>query len=47
MNGMQILNTGFPDREGTDQSGTKDVTGKALFPTFKSVVEAKGEGWVS
>lgn len=48
MKGMQILNAGFPEREGTDQSSTKDVTGKAIFQDFKKVVEAgKGEGWAS
>jgi signal transduction histidine kinase len=48
MKGMQILNAGFPDREGTDQSSTKDITGKAIFQDFKKVVEAgKGEGWAS
>ena len=47
VNGMQILNVGFPEREGTDQCCTQDVNGKPIFQEFKRVVEAKGEGWVS
>jgi cytochrome c len=47
MNGIQILNAGFPNLEGTDGGSTKDVTGKPIFPEFKKTVAAKGEGWVS
>lgn len=47
LNGMQILNTGFPALEGTDQCCTKDATGKMVFQEFKRVLEANGEGWVS
>ena len=48
MNGIQILNAGFPEREGIDGSTFKDATGKLIWPDFmKAVKSSKGAGWAS
>ncbi|HVO45894.1 MAG TPA: cache domain-containing protein [Steroidobacteraceae bacterium] len=48
MNGMQFLNAGFPEREGTDGGKTKDANGKVIFQEFIRVVQSdKGAGWAS
>jgi methyl-accepting chemotaxis protein len=48
MKGVQILNAGFPEREGTDQSKFKDADGKLLYPEFMKVVQSStGSGWVT
>ena len=48
MKSKQILNAGFPEREGLDQSKFKDATGKLLWPEFVKVAKSsKGSGWVT
>jgi len=48
MKGTQILNAGFPEREGSDQSKFKDATGKLVWPEFVKVAKSsKGSGWVT
>ena len=41
-----LLNPAFPEREGTNPHGEKDVNGKAFHDAFLRVVQAKGSGWV-
>jgi cytochrome c len=41
-----LLNPAFPQREGTNVTGKKDVTGKLYHDEFIKVVESKGSGWV-
>ena len=45
LNGIQILNPAFPEREGKDQTAVKDANGKPIFLEFKKVIQTKGEGW--
>ena len=48
MKEIQLLNAGFPEREGIDGSKFKDTTGKLIWPDFmKAVRSTKGAGWVS
>jgi signal transduction histidine kinase len=41
-----LLNPAFPQREGTNPHGAKDVNGKAYHDEFLKVVQDKGAGWV-
>jgi cytochrome c len=48
MEGIQILNAGFPEREGIDGSRFKDASGKMIWPDFvKAVQSSEGSGWVT
>lgn len=48
MTGIQYLNAGFPEREGKDQSGTKDSNGKDILMEFQKTVKSKsGAGWAN
>lgn len=44
MNGL--LNPTFPEREGTNVHGDKDVKGKLFHDEFMKVIRSKGSGWV-
>ncbi len=41
-----LLNPAFPQREGTNVHGQKDVNGKLFHDEFMKVVQSKGAGWV-
>ena len=41
-----LLNPAFPEREGTNVHGQKDVNGKLFHDEFMKVVQSKGSGWV-
>ncbi len=41
-----LLNPAFPQREGTNVHGQKDVNGKLFHDEFMKVVQSKGSGWV-
>ena len=48
LDGMQFLNAGFPEREGTDGGKTKDANGKVIFQEFLKVTKSReGAGWAS
>jgi signal transduction histidine kinase len=48
MQGIQILNAGFPEREGVDGSKFKDATGRLIWTDFmRAVNSTTGSGWVS
>ena len=48
MTGIQFLNAGFPEREGKDQSGTKDANGKDILAEFRKAIQSSGgAGWAS
>ncbi len=41
-----LLNPAFPQREGTNVHGQKDVNGKLFHDEFMKVIHDKGSGWV-
>jgi len=41
-----LLNPAFPEREGTNVRGGKDVNGKPFQDEFMKVIQTKGSGWV-
>ena len=41
-----LLNPAFPEREGTNVHGGKDVNGKLFHDEFMKVVQTRGSGWV-
>jgi signal transduction histidine kinase len=41
-----LFNPAFPQREGTNVHGQKDVNGKLFHDEFMKVVQSKGAGWV-
>ena len=41
-----LLNPAFPQREGTNVHGQKDVKGKLFHDEFMTVIRTKGSGWV-
>ncbi len=41
-----LLNPAFPQREGTNVHGQKDVNGKLFHDEFMRVAKEKGSGWV-
>ena len=41
-----LLNPAFPEREGTNVHGDKDVNGKLFHDEFMKVIKSKGSGWV-
>jgi cytochrome c len=41
-----LLNPAFPEREGTNVTGKKDLNGKLYHDEFIKVVETKKSGWV-
>ena len=41
-----LLNPAFPQREGTNVHGQKDVNGKLFHDEFMKVIHEKGSGWV-
>jgi len=41
-----LLNPAFPEREGTNVRGDKDVNGKPFQDEFMKVIQTKGSGWV-
>jgi signal transduction histidine kinase len=41
-----LLNPAFPQREGTNVHGQKDVNGKLFHDEFMNTVLSKGAGWV-
>ena len=41
-----LLNPAFPQREGTNVHGDKDVNGKLFHDEFMKVIQSKGSGWV-
>ena len=41
-----LLNPGFPEREGTNVHGQKDVNGKLFHDEFMKLIQTKGSGWV-
>ena len=41
-----LLNPAFPQREGPNVHGDKDVNGKLFHDEFMKVVRSKGSGWV-
>jgi cytochrome c len=45
-NGVNLLNAGFPQREGNDIAKEKDSNGKLFAVEFEKVVQSKGSGWV-
>ena len=46
MNANVLLNPAFPQREGTNVTGQKDLLGKLLHAEIIHVAETKGSGWV-
>jgi signal transduction histidine kinase len=44
--GNVLLNPAFPQREGTNVSGQKDVNGKLVHDEIMKSAESKGSGWV-
>jgi len=48
MKSIQLLNAAFPEREGTDQSATKDANGKLITAELiKAAQSSAGGGWVN
>ena len=41
-----LLNPAFPQREGTNVHGDKDVNGKLFHDEFMKLIQTKGSGWV-
>jgi cytochrome c len=41
-----LLNPAFPEREGTNVHGDKDVNGKLFHDEFMRLIQSKGSGWV-
>jgi signal transduction histidine kinase len=41
-----LLNPAFPEREGTNVHGDKDVNGKPFHDEFMRLIQSKGSGWV-
>ncbi len=41
-----LLNPAFPNREGTNVHGGKDVNGKLFHDEFMKVIHSTGSGWV-
>ena len=41
-----LLNPAFPQREGTNPRGEKDVNGKPFHDEFLRVAQTEGSGWV-
>lgn len=41
-----LLNPAFPEREGTNVHGDKDVNGKLFHDEFMKLIQSKGSGWV-
>jgi signal transduction histidine kinase len=41
-----LFNPAFPQREGTNPRGERDVNGKAMHEEFLKVVRTAGSGWV-
>jgi cytochrome c len=41
-----LLNPAFPEREGTNVHGDKDVNGKLFHDEFMKLIQTKGSGWV-
>ena len=41
-----LLNPAFPQREGTNVTGQKDVKGKLFHQAIIDTAETKGSGWV-
>ena len=41
-----LLNPGFPQREGTNVHGDKDVNGKLFHDEFMKLIQTSGSGWV-
>ena len=46
LKGVTLFNAGFPEREGTNTSNSKDSNGKLFLAEFAKVVQSKGSGWV-
>ena len=48
MKSIQLLNAASPEREGTDQSSTKDANGKLITAELiKAAQSSAGGGWVN
>ncbi len=41
-----LLNPAFPEREGTNTRGQKDINGKLFHDAFVETVQSRGVGWV-
>ncbi|HME45377.1 MAG TPA: cache domain-containing protein [Syntrophorhabdales bacterium] len=41
-----LFNPAFPEREGTNVHGDKDVNGKLFHDEFMKLIRTKGSGWV-
>jgi cytochrome c len=46
LKGNVLLNAAFPEREGTNVTGGKDVTGKPFQDEIVKVAQSQGSGWV-
>jgi signal transduction histidine kinase len=47
MNGINLFNGGFPEREGTDNNTLKDANGKMIVKEQIALIDKKGQGWMS
>jgi signal transduction histidine kinase len=47
MNGVDLVNPGFPNLEGRNLLDLKDTQGKQILPEMLKVVKTAGSGWVN
>ena len=46
MNATVLLNAAFPEREGRNMTGQKDVKGKPFHDEIIHIAQTKGSGWI-